>query len=129
MPLELPFGECRLSVALPEKTNVEIEKMAGYDIATEYVNITERYFEEKGVDVNIFKLNGSIELAPRTGIADAIVDIVETGNTLRANGLEEKEKIMDVSALLLVNRISQKTKFEEINGLVRNMKEVLNDGS
>ncbi len=79
------------------------------------------------VEVEVIKLHGSIELAPKIGIADAIVDIVETGNTLRANGLVEVEKIMDVSALLLVNRISQKTKFKEINELVLKIKEVVKD--
>ena len=127
VPLELPFGECRLSFAMPENNVVDTQNLDGYDIATEYVNITERFLKNKNVKANVFKLNGSIELAPKIGIADTIVDIVETGNTLRANGLVEAEKIMDVSALLLVNRISQKTRFEEINELIRKIKGVIKD--
>ncbi len=129
VPLELPFGECRLSFAMPEESVIDIEDLEGHRIATEYVNITERYLEKRNVEADVFELNGSIELAPKVGIADAIVDIVETGNTLKANELVEVEKIMDVSALLLVNRISQKTKFSEINELIKNIKEVITDGS
>lgn len=129
VPLELPFGRCRLSVALPKGVELSVDELEGYSIATEYVNISRRYFDEIGVDVEVFKLNGSVELAPKLGLADAIVDIVETGNTLKANDLVEIEKIMDVSALLLVNRISQKTKFDEINGLIHRVKEVISDGA
>ena len=107
---------------------MNVEEMDGFRIATKYTNITKKFFSKKGVDVEIIKLHGAIELAPKVGIADAIVDIVETGNTLRANGLVDVEKIMDVSALLLVNRISQKTKFEEINDLILKIKEVIKDG-
>ncbi|AAL81782.1 ATP phosphoribosyltransferase [Pyrococcus furiosus DSM 3638] len=118
IPLELPFGKCRLSIAVPKEKVVDPENMDGYKIATKYPNITKRYFENLNIEVEVIKLHGSIELAPRIGIADAIVDIVETGNTLRSNGLVEVAKIMDVSALLLVNRISQKMFFEEINSFI-----------
>ncbi|WP_148883631.1 ATP phosphoribosyltransferase [Thermococcus aciditolerans] len=128
IPLELPFGKCRLSLAMPAGKVVGPEEMDGYRIATKYPKITRRFFESLNVEVDVLKLHGSIELAPKIGIADAIVDIVETGNTLRANGLVEVEKIMDVSALLLVNRIAQKTKFEEINELVFAIKEVIRNG-
>ncbi|NJE61126.1 ATP phosphoribosyltransferase [Thermococcus sp. 21S7] len=128
IPLELPFGKCRLSLAMPAERVVEPEEMDGYRIATKYPRITRRFFEGLNVEVEVLKLHGSIELAPKIGIADAIVDIVETGNTLRANGLAEVEKIMDVSALLFVNRIAQKTKFEEINELVFAIKEVIRNG-
>ncbi|NJE10524.1 ATP phosphoribosyltransferase [Thermococcus sp. MAR1] len=128
IPLELPFGKCRLSIAMPADKAVEPEEMDGYRIATKYPRITRRFFEGLDVEVEILKLHGSIELAPKIGIADAIVDIVETGSTLRANGLVEVEKVMDVSALLLVNRIAQKTKFEEINELVFAVKEVIRNG-
>ncbi|AIF69187.1 ATP phosphoribosyltransferase [Palaeococcus pacificus DY20341] len=124
VPLELPFGNCRLSLAMPKESVVRPEEMEGYRVATKYVNIARKFFERRNVDVEVIKLSGSIEVAPKVGIADAIVDIVETGNTLRANGLVEVEKIMDVSALLLVNRVSQKVKFEEINQLVLKLKEV-----
>ncbi|MBO8173805.1 MAG: ATP phosphoribosyltransferase [Thermococcus sp.] len=127
VPLELPFGKCRLSLAMPKENAVSVEEMDGFRIATKYPNLAKKFFERRGVEVEVIKLHGSIELAPKIGIADAIVDIVETGNTLRANGLVEVEKIMDVSALLLVNRISQKTKFKEINELVLKIKEVVKD--
>ncbi|ACJ16367.1 ATP phosphoribosyltransferase; (hisG) [Thermococcus onnurineus NA1] len=128
VPLELPFGKCRLSLAMPKESAVSVEEMDGFRIATKYPNLARKFFERNGVEVEVIKLHGSIELAPKIGVADAIVDIVETGNTLRANGLVEVEKIMDVSALLLVNRISQKTKFDEINELVLKIKEVVRDG-
>ncbi|NJE41908.1 ATP phosphoribosyltransferase [Thermococcus sp. GR6] len=128
VPLELPFGKCRLSLAMPKESVVSVEEMDGFRIATKYPNLARKFFERNGVEVEVIKLHGSIELAPKIGIVDAIVDIVETGNTLRANGLVEVEKIMDVSALLLVNRISQKTKFDEINELVLKIKEVVRDG-
>ncbi len=129
VPLELPFGKCRLSLAMPKENAVSVEEMDGFRIATKYPNLARKFFERRGVEVEVIKLHGSIELAPKIGIADAIVDIVETGNTLRANGLVEVEKIMDVSALLLVNRISQKTKFKEINELVLKIKEAIKDES
>jgi len=129
VPLELPFGKCRLSLAMPKERIVQPEEMDGYRIATKYERITREYFSKVGIEVEILKLSGSIELAPKVGIADAIVDIVETGETLRANGLVEVEKIMDISAQLLVNRISQKTKFDEINELVFAIKEVIEDGA
>ncbi|WP_457754450.1 ATP phosphoribosyltransferase [Thermococcus sp.] len=129
VPLELPFGKCRLSLAMPKENAVSVEEMDGFRIATKYPNLARKFFEKRGVEVEVIKLHGSIELAPKIGIADAIVDIVETGNTLRANGLVEVEKIMDVSALLLVNRISQKTKFKEINELVLKIKEAVKDES
>jgi len=127
VPLELPFGKCRLSLAMPSEYTVEPGDMDGYRIATKYPRITRHFFEGLGVEVEILKLSGSIELAPRIGIADAIVDIVETGSTLTANGLVEVAKVIDVSAQLLVNRIAQKTKFEEINGLIFSIKEVVKD--
>lgn len=125
VPLELDFGKCRLSVAVPEERDADIEDFDGYTIATEYPNLTSEFFKNRGVSVEVLELKGSVEVAPRIGIADAIVDIVESGHTLDANNLVELEKIMDVSALLMVNRISQKIRFEEINGLVEKIKKVL----
>ncbi|WP_457751989.1 ATP phosphoribosyltransferase [Thermococcus sp.] len=127
IPLELPFGKCRLSVALPSDKRVEPEGMDGYRVATKFPQIARRYFSERGIDVELIKLHGSVELAVKTGIADAIVDIVETGKTLRANGLVEVGKIMNISALLLVNRVSQKVKFEEINELVMTIRGVIDE--
>jgi ATP phosphoribosyltransferase len=129
IPLELNFGRCRLSVAMPEENAVGPEEMEGYRVATKYMNIARRYFSSIGVEVRLVPLSGSIELAPNIGIADAIVDIVETSATLRVNGLVEVGKIMDVSALLLVNRIAQKSKFKEIDELVLKVKEAIGDGT
>ncbi|WP_457741957.1 ATP phosphoribosyltransferase [Thermococcus sp.] len=129
VPIELPFGKCRLSVAVPRERVLPPEEMEGFRIATKYGRIAREYFSKLGVEVEIIKLSGSVELAPKVGIADAIVDIVETGETLRANGLIEVAKVMDVSAQLLVNRVSQKTKFDEINALVFAIKEVIEDGT
>lgn len=125
VPLELDFGKCRLSVAVPEEKDVSIDDFEGCSVATEYPNLVNEYFENKELNVDVMRLNGSIEVAPRIGIADAIVDIVETGNTLKANNLKEIEKIMDVSAILIVNRISQKVMFDRINEIVKKIKENL----
>jgi len=129
IPLELPFGRCRLSVIMPEDHVIKVEEMDGFRIATKYPNIASRYFAGRGLDVEIMKLHGTVELAPKTRIAEALVDIVDTGRTLRANGLVEVEKIMDVSAMLLVNRIAQKTRFTMINELVMRMKQLLKEGT
>jgi len=127
IPLSLPFGECRISVARMRDDPTPPEEMEGYRIATEYPSITREYFLSLDVPVEIIVLDGSTELAPRAGIADAVVDVVQTGNTLRANGLVEAGKIMESSALLLVNRIAQKTKFEQINALIYSIREVIRD--
>ncbi len=121
VPLELPFGQCRLSVIVPAEKTIRIDQMTNYRIATKFPNITRHFFSNAGIDVNVIKLHGSMELAPKIGIADAIVDIVDSGNTIRANGLKEIHKITDVGARLIVNRVSQKTKFEEINDLVERL--------
>lgn len=127
IPISLPFGQCRLSVGRLQHDQTSPEEMEGYRVATEYPNITERYFEALDTSVEIIEVSGSTELAPRAGIADALVDIVQTGNTLAANGLEEASTIMESSALLLVNRIAQKTKFDRINKTVFSIREVIDD--
>jgi len=99
---DLGLGKCRLVVA--GTTNRPLK--AGDRIATKFPNITRRFFEEKGIPVEIIKLNGSIELAPLTGLSDFIVDIVETGTTLKAHGLIQLETIMSSSAHLIFNRHS-----------------------
>ncbi len=126
VPLELPFGKCRLSVAVPGDRRVEVEDMDGFRVATKYSNITRRFFHKMKVDVEVMKLHGSVELSAHIGVADAIVEIVDTASTLRAHNLVEIAKIMDVSALLIVNRISQKVKFEEINALLRALRREIN---
>lgn len=129
VPLTLPFGECNLSLAMPKDRRAKLEDMNGYNVATEYPNITKDFFRSQGINVEVLTMEGSTELAPVTGIADAIVDIVQTGSTLEANGLEEVHRIMPVSALLLVNRVSQKTKFDQINELISQVREIIENGT
>ncbi|MBS3764909.1 ATP phosphoribosyltransferase [Candidatus Bipolaricaulota bacterium] len=128
IPISLPFGRCRLSVGRLQGDETSPEEMDGYRIATEYPNVTRDYFDSLGTSVEIIEVSGSTELAPSAGIADALVDIVQTGNTLAANGLEESSTIMSSSALLLVNRIAQKTKFDRINQVIFSIREVIEDG-
>lgn len=126
IPLSLPFGKCRLSIAVPENINVSLKEMDGWRIATKYPHITKKFFDKINVDIEIVELKGATEIAPGIGIADAIAEIVEKGTTLKENHLKEIAKISDISALLIVNRISQKTKFDLINHLINKAKEVRN---
>lgn len=128
IPLKLDFGKCRLSLAMPYDRVVRPDEMDGYTIATRYPSVTAKFFESLDVNINIVRLSGSIELAPSMGISDAITDIVETGNTLKENGLVETLKVMDIYAQVIVNRVALKNRFEEINGLIGKMEQViLND--
>lgn len=111
--LDLGFGKCRFALAGPKGTDL----FSGYSaktIATKYPRVARGYFESKAMDVKIIKIEGSVELAPLLGLADAIVDIVETGRTLRENGLEVLETICGVSARLIVNAAGMKLRKEEI---------------
>jgi ATP phosphoribosyltransferase len=125
-PIALDFGKCRISIIASKRYRVR--ELAGLDIATKHPNITRRYFSSLGIDANIITLNGSLELAPETGIADAIVDIVQTGETMKKNGLIEIRKIMDISAILVVNRVSQKTRYAEINNFIEKVGELNGNG-
>jgi len=114
---DLETGKC--SFALAGKKGCDF--FCGYNvkrIATKYPNITKKYFESKNMDVTIIKIEGSVELAPLLGLSDAIVDIVETGETLRENGLEVIEKIMPVSARVIVNTASMKLRRGEIDKFI-----------
>jgi ATP phosphoribosyltransferase len=109
-PVDLDIGHCRLSVAEPVAASENSAGNASHlRIATKYPNITSRHFEKKGVQAECVKLNGAMELAPSLGLAGRIVDLVSTGTTLKMNGLEEKDRIMDISARLIVNRAALKT--------------------
>lgn len=114
-PLDLKISRCKLMVAA--KKDVQ-DTGARLRVATKFVNITKRYYAEKGEQVEVIKLYGSMELAPLVGLADRIVDIVDTGNTLRANGLEPTELIADISSRLIVNKASMKTKHAAIQKLI-----------
>ncbi len=111
-PLDLGIARCRISVAV--RTDFDyasaVRQGARLTVATKYVGIAREFFATKGVHVDLIKLYGSMELAPLTGLADAIVDLVSTGNTLKANQLIEVESIMDISARLVVNQAALKLK-------------------
>ncbi len=110
--LDLGIGRCRMAVAGIAGRRFDASRRL--TVATKYPHIARRYFEEQHRGVDIIKLNGSVELAPIVGLADVIVDIVETGNTLRANGLEVLEYFMDFSARMICNPVSFKIKYDEI---------------
>ena len=109
--LDLGFGRCKFALAAPKGTDL----YSGYHtrmIASKYPNVTRAFFDKKGMDVNIIKIEGSVELAPIVGLADAIVDIVETGATLKANGLEVIEDVAPISARLIVNKFLERLEKE-----------------
>ena len=115
--LDLEIGKCTFAVcSYPKYRDVNLNRRK--KIATKYPNITKKFFESKNEDVEIIKLEGSVELGPVVGLTDAIVDIVETGATLKANGLEVIEKVEDVSTRLICNKTKFKYKKEEILNLV-----------
>ncbi|HEY6008550.1 MAG TPA: ATP phosphoribosyltransferase [Geobacteraceae bacterium] len=122
-PLDLKFGYCRLMVAEPAELsqNDDPDSWSNIRIATKYPNITEQYFAGKGVQVEIIKLYGSIELAPLVGLSERIVDLVSTGETLRQNGLVEVETIAEITTRLIVNRASLKTKHRRITEIIEGL--------
>jgi len=120
-PLDLGLGRCQIMVA---GLTDEPPLPARLRIATKFVNTAKRYYAERGVQVDIIKLYGAMELAPVTGLAHRIVDIVETGNTLKANGLEPLELIEEVSTRLIVNKSAYKTRFAEIRAIVHALEAV-----
>ncbi len=120
--LDLGFGKCRFALAAPKGKDF-YHGYAEKTIATKYPNVTKSFFEKKGMDVRIIKIEGSVELAPLVGLSDGIVDIVETGSTLKENGLEVIEDVVPVSARLIANIASLKLRKQEIEGLVDRIKE------
>lgn len=120
--LDLGFGRCRFALAAPKGADF----WSGYssrNIATKYPATARAFFESRGMDVSIIKIEGSVELAPLLGLSDAIVDIVETGTTLKENGLEVVEEICPISARLIVNVASLKLRKQEIETLVSQMEQ------
>jgi ATP phosphoribosyltransferase len=113
--LDLDLGKCRMAVAGHKDFRDDTDKTLR--VATKFVNIAKTYYSEKCRDIDIIKLNGSIEIAPILGLSDVIVDIVETGKTLIENNLEPKETIVEISARLISNKASLKFKNEEINNI------------
>ncbi len=123
-PLDLGFGVCRLVVAEPRELweRDDPAKWSWVRVATKYPRMTERYFSERGIQVEIVHLDGSIELAPLVGLADRIVDLVQSGETLRANGLVEVAEIARSTARLIVNRASMKTEYAAVTALIRDLR-------
>jgi len=121
-PLDLRFGQCRIAVAVPIRTlKDDGPTRTVVRVATKYPHITLEYFNGQGIAVEIIPLSGSIELAPLVGLADRIVDLVETGRTLADNGLEIVEVIAESSARLMVNRAAYQTKRKEIAKMVETL--------
>jgi ATP phosphoribosyltransferase len=123
-PLDLKIGKCRMVVAEPRELSVKDDpsQWTSIRIATKYPNITERYFASKGIQVELIKLYGSIEIAPLTDLSERIVDLVDTGETLRQNGLVEVEDIMKVTSRLIVNRASLKIKGARIAEIIEGLR-------
>ena len=128
-PLDLKFGYCRMVVAEPKELQREDDpaNWSNIRVATKYPNITERYFASKGVQVELIKLYGSIELAPLVGLSERIVDLVSTGATLRENGMVEVETITEVTTRLIVNRASLKTKHQRITQIIEGLEKIIGD--
>jgi len=124
-PVDLGFGFCRLVVAEPRALweRDDPTKWSWVRVATKYPTLTEQYFSERGIQVEMIHLDGSIELAPLVGLAERIVDLVQSGETLRANGLVEVAEIMTSTARLIVNRASLKTEYARVNALISAMRQ------
>jgi ATP phosphoribosyltransferase len=127
--LDLGFGRCRMVVAgFPRHKNKPIT-LANKRVATKYPNIALNYFRAKGETIEVIRLNGSVELGPIVGLSDVIVDIVESGRTLKENGLVILEEICDISARLVVNRVSLKMESMRINSLISKVDRALKEES
>ena len=127
-PLDLNIGHCRIAVAEPEEMieGDDPSRWSHVRVATKYPNITRTHFVKRGVQAECIKLNGAMELAPTLGLCRRIVDLVSTGNTLKANGLREIEHVADVTSRLIVNRAALKTRPTDIQPWIDRFSEVLN---
>jgi ATP phosphoribosyltransferase len=123
-PLDLGFGFCRLVVAEPRELweHDDPAKWSWVRVATKYPRLTEQYFSSRGIQVELVRLDGSIELAPLVGLAERIVDLVQSGETLRANGLVEVAEITRSTARVIVNRASMKTEYAAVTQLIEDMR-------
>ena len=123
-PLDLEIARCRMMVAVREGFDYghAVQQGARLRVATKYPHIAREHFSRKGVHVDIIKLYGSMELAPLIGLADKIIDVVDTGNTLRANGLEPQELIAHISSRLIVNKASMKMQHGRIQALIETLR-------
>ena len=123
-PLDLGFGFCRLVIAEPRELweRDDPAKWSWVRVATKYPRLTEQYFSSRGIQVEMVRLDGSIELAPLVGLAERIVDLVQSGETLRANGLVEVAEITRSTARVIVNRASMKTEYAAVTQLIEDMR-------
>jgi ATP phosphoribosyltransferase len=127
-PLDLGIGRCRMAVAAPADSvaNDEPSRWSHVRVATKYPEITRRHFAGRGVQAECIKLNGAMELAPILGLCRRIVDLVQSGETLRANGLVEIERIADITSRLIVNRAALKTRPEELGAWLDRFRDAAN---
>ena len=117
--VDLGFGKCRMCVCGPKELKGKLDSMTNLTVASKYPHIASKYFQEdKGLTIELIKLNGSVELAPLVGLSDVIVDIVETGATLKENGLDVLEEIVELSARFVVNKVSMKMEKDRIMEIV-----------
>jgi ATP phosphoribosyltransferase len=127
-PLQLGFGQCRLVLAgAPAQRDRDLRLASGLRVATKYPRLTRAYFQQQGLSPEVIPLSGSIELAPLVGLADLLVDVVETGRTLRENGLVELAEIAACQATLIVNRVAHRLRLAEIRHLIAELQAVKED--
>jgi len=124
-PLDLGIGACRLVVAEPRDRPVDVNSQIHLRIATKYPRITRAFLQRRGITSDVIKLNGAVELAPLIGLSDQIVDLVETGETMRQNGLVEVETILDVTSRLVVNPASLKLRGEAISSVIERLEQAV----
>lgn len=127
--LDLGYGYCRFVVAVPkEKEDIKIKELNYKRAATKFPVVAENFFRSQGLQVEIIKLHGNVELAPIMGIADMIVDIVSTGRTLKENNLAELVNIMDSTTRMICNRVSYRTKYDQIKPLLESLEGIIKKG-
>lgn len=123
-PLDLGIGRCHMSLAAPPDAP-DYSGRGHINVATKYPSVTAQYFAKKGVQAQTIKLNGAIELAPKYGLAPYIADLVSTGATLRANGLEEREKMIDITSQLIIGRMAYKMHTDELSQLIDRFRKII----
>ena len=121
-PLDLGIARCRLMTAVPVGVSSSQGRLR---VATKYVNIARQFYAQKGTQADLIKLYGAMELAPILDLADEIVDIVDTGNTLKSNGPQSRDKIADISARLIVNKATMKTKYSDVQAIVDSLSQAV----
>lgn len=134
--VDLKFGKCRFVVALPEAMLGKYSKQGKFDlrslnngrVATKFPKVAKEFFASQGMQVEAIKLHGNIELAPRVGLSEMIVDIVSTGRTLKENGLVAVQDIFEATARLIANRVSYRMKYEKLNEISLNLRQALSQG-